>query len=108
MTLSEIKTMLESITGFSNKVAYYAFPVGNAPALPFICFYETDSDNFAADGIVYHAIKDITVELYSENRDIASEALIEAALLQSGIFWQKSIDYVDDEKMYMTIYEFEV
>ena len=34
MSLNELATLLQSIPEFSEKVAYYAFPEGEAPELP--------------------------------------------------------------------------
>lgn len=108
MTLTDINTLLSSIAGFEGKVAYYAFPEDAAPCLPFICYYEDESDNFAADGIVYHPILRVTIELYSRHKDTQSEALIEAALTEAGIYWEKNETYIDTEKVFMETYEIEV
>lgn len=108
MTLAELKTNLSSITGFSDKVVYRAWPVGKAPALPFICFMVDGSDNFGADNIVYKAINRVNVELYSKNKDTTSEGLIEALFETLGIYWEKDELYLDDEQCYEIIYNIEV
>lgn len=108
MTIAEVKTMLESIEGFGEKVAYHSFPVGDAPELPFICFIETNSNNFSADGIAYADIHHIQIELYSQYRDIESENLIQDKLTENTIFYQKTLVYLDDEKCFECIYEIEV
>lgn len=108
MTLSDIKNILEGISSFENKVVYYAWPEKEAPALPWICYYEDESNNFAADGIVFQPILNVTIELYSRTKDTASEALIESALNTAGIFWQKSETYIDNEKCFVETYEIEV
>ena len=108
MTLAELKTALSSITGFSDKVVYRAWPVGQAPALPFICFMVDGSDNFGADNIVYKAINRVNVELYSKNKDTTSEGLIEALFETKGIYWEKDEVYLDDEACYEIIYSIEV
>lgn len=108
MTLAEIKTMLSSITGYSDKVVYRAWRVGEAPDLPFICYLETGSDNFAADGIAYHKIKRIDIELYTETKSPADEALVESALDTAGLYWESDETYIDDEKMYEKVYTIEV
>lgn len=108
MTLANIKTLLEGITGFSNKVVYHHWPVGEAPALPWIVFYEDGSNNFAADGIVYTPITDVTIQLYSKLKDPTSEAAIEAALTAAGVFYDKSEAYLDDEHCFVETYEIEV
>ena len=104
MTLKDVKTMLSGITGFDKKVAYRAFPVGDAPALPFICYMETDTDNFFADDKVYKVIQYIDIELYSEKKDEASEKLIEAALDANNIGWNKDEEYISSENMFEVVY----
>lgn len=106
--LGELKRILKSIPGFENKVAYRAFPVGEAPALPFICYLETNANNFYADGKVYKSASVVDIELYSRNRDTMSENLIEDTLERNEITWTKDIEYIDDQKCYEVIYTVEV
>lgn len=106
--LNKLKKILESIPGFENKVAYRAFPVGKAPKLPFICYLQTGTNNFFADNKVYRTAKEVDIELYSQLRDEISEELIEEALYNNNITWTKSIEYLDDEKVYEVIYTVEV
>ena len=106
--LNKLKEILESIPEFKNKVAYRAFPVGEAPKLPFICYLQTGTNNFFADNKVYTTAKEVDIELYSQLRDEISEELIEEALYNNNITWTKSIEYLDDEKVYEVIYTVEV
>lgn len=108
MTLTELYTALSGITGFEHKVVYRAWPVGEAPALPFICYLVEGSDNFGADNIVYKAINRVRIELYSENKDTTSESAIEALLDSLSIYWEKDETYIDDERCYEIIYSIEV
>lgn len=108
MTLAELYTQLTSITGFSKKVTYRAWPVGKAPALPFIVYLVDGSDNFGADNIVYKAINRVSIELYSKNKDTASESAIETLLGNLSIYWEKDEVYLDDEQCYEIIYNIEV
>lgn len=108
MTLAEVKTMLTGITGFTNKVAYYAWPEGQAPALPFICFLETGENTFSADGVVYSSAKQIQIELYTKAKSTTDEVLVETALTNNGLFYTKDETYLDDEKCWMITYSLEV
>lgn len=108
MTLAELYTLLNGVSGFSGKVVYEAWPEGEAPALPFICFLETRSRNFGADNKVYKKRASVQIELYSKRKDTASEALIETALDGAGIFYNGSDTYLTDEKCHERIYEIEV
>lgn len=103
MTLEKLKIMLAT-TGLP--VAYRAFPVGQAPPLPFICYLFSNTNNFDADDRVYRVINRITIELYTEAKEPATEALVETAL--DGLCWEKSEEYLDDEHCYEIIYEIEV
>ncbi len=104
MTLNDLNTELRSITGFNKKVAYRAFPVGKAPKLPFICYVCTNTDNFDADDSVYQVIQEVDVELYTANKDEASERLVEAKLNENGLVWDKYEDYIDSENCFMITY----
>lgn len=104
MSLSEVFEMLNNIAGFEGKVAYRAFPVNHAPALPFICYLDTSTDNFFADNKVYTIIQEIDIELYSVMKDFTSESLIEEALNANNLTWQKYEEYIPDESMYEVVY----
>lgn len=106
MTIADVKTLLKGIEGFSNKVVYYAWPEGQAPALPFICFYTPYANNFGADSCVYFSATHFFIELYSEDKDTTSEGKIENAL--KDIFYTKSETFIPDEKCYQVVYEIEV
>lgn len=106
--LEKLRTILESIQGFKNKVAYRAFPENEAPKLPFICYLETGADNFFADNTVYSSSSIVDIELYSKNRDTKSEKLIEEKLRENHITWSKDIEYIEKEKCYEVIYTVEV
>ena len=103
MTLEEVYTLL-SRTGLP--VCYKAWPEGAAPSLPYICFFFFEADNFAADGIVYHSSMCLAVELYTEKKDEASEALVETALADH--YYDKEESYIESEKCYQISYELEV
>lgn len=105
MTLADMKTMLDTT---KLPVAYRCFPVGDAPALPFICYYADRSDNLSADDSVYVEIENITIEFYSKQKDQASEALIENALRDNELFWNKTESYIESENCLMITYETEV
>lgn len=110
MTLKELRIALESVdnNAFKDKVAYRAFPVGAAPALPFICFQETQSNNFVADTKVYHKITDVDIELYTEDKDPATEAALESMLNEKLLVWSKSEVYIESEDVLQVLYEISI
>ena len=89
MTLTDLGTILQTISGFDKKVAYRAFPVGKAPKLPFICYLCTNTNNFDADNYVYQVIQEVDVELYTAKKDEISESKIEKVLNENGLVWNK-------------------
>jgi len=110
MTLTELRIALESVNdgAFQNKVAYRAFPVGAAPALPFICFQETESNNFLADSKVYHKITDVDIELYTEDKDPSTEEALESMLNSKLLVWSKSEVYIESEDVLQIVYEISI
>lgn len=89
-------------------VTYLQWPEAAVPALPYICYYFPTSNNFGADNTVYAPINRLIVELYTKNKDFATEALVEAQLGVITGFWNKSETYLDSEEMYEVLYESEV
>lgn len=101
MKIKEVKKLLES-TGLP--VAYHHFR--EEKDLPFLVYCIPDSNNIAADDEVYQKVSLLRVELYTEKKDIATEALIELVL--SAFYYTKSETYIESEKMYEIIYEMEM
>lgn len=108
MTFKDIFTTLNSIEGFEGRVAYRMFPEGEGVGLPFITYLVSGSDNFMADGVVYEQILDVDIELYTSNKDLNAEHLIEEVLNDNGIAWNKNEEYLKDEHCYMIIYSINI
>lgn len=104
MTRTEIAAMLDSI---GLPVAYYQFPeTGQAP--PFICYFFEGDNDFIADDTNYQKIDRLAVELYTDNKDFALEASVEAALSGAGLVWSRSETYIDSERMYEVIFNADI
>lgn len=103
MSLEQLYTLLTS-TGYS--VAYQSFKESNVPAMPFLCYAEVGSNNFAADGKVYCPVKRVEVQLFTATKDIEAETKVETAL--SNLFWDKEPEYIEEELCYRTIYTIEI
>ena len=103
MTLSDLKTLLAT-TGIP--VSYSSVPLSENTARPYIVYTQPNANNFAADGVVYYSRKHITIRLYADNRDEVSEGKIEQAL--KDLFYTKSIEFLEDQKIYEITYEIEV
>lgn len=105
MTRIEVNEMVKSI-GIPS--AYYQFKDESIAPPPFLCFYFEASDDFIADGINYAKIDNLVVELYTDEKDFALEATVEAALTGAGLAYQRNEDYIGDQRLYMTTYTMEV
>lgn len=88
--------------------AYDHFAEGESPDPPFICYLLPGSDNFAADGRVYYKIDEVRIELYTDSKDLAVEQLLEDVLDVHEVFYNKSETWIDSEKLYEVLYQFEM
>ena len=104
MTHNEIVEMLEET---NLPIAYDHFAEGESPDPPFICFLFPGSDNFSADGRVYLKIRNVNVELYTDLKDPELETRLETVLDRHGIFYQKTEVWIEEEKLYEVLYQFE-
>lgn len=105
MTIKEVRAILEGVTGFADKVTYYQWPIGDVPDLPYVCFFEQQAYTFPADNVAYYTRPRISVELYTKNRDLATEALFEQAFTAAGIYYTKETEYLDDERCQVTVFQ---
>ena len=87
--------------------AYDHFSEGESPNPPFICYLLPGSDNFAADGRVYYKINDVHIELYTDYKNTELELKVEEVLDRYNIFYNKSEVWIDSEKLYEVMYQFE-
>lgn len=89
-------------------VAQHTFPESGAPPLPYVCWQETDHDNYYADGIVFYQIRHIRVELYERYRSAETETQLEDVLDAADWAWTRTPEYIEDEQCWAIYYEFEV
>lgn len=87
--------------------AYDHFAEGESLDPPFICYLLPGSDNFAADGKVYYKINEVRIELYTDKKDLAVEQQLEKVLDAHSIFYDRSETWIDSEKLYEILYQFE-
>ena len=88
--------------------AYDHFAEGESPKPPFICYLLPGSDNFAADGKVYFKRNEVRIEVYTDRKDLALESRIETVLDEYGVFYSKSETWINSEKLYEVMYQFEM
>ncbi len=105
MTHKEIRQMVKDM-GFPS--AYHHFEEGQSPEPPFVVYLYPETNNFSADGIVYQAINELDIELYTDRKDLEAEKKVEAVLREHGFFYEKTETYLESEKMFEVLYEMEV
>lgn len=88
--------------------AYDHFAEGESPKPPFLCYLLPGSDNFAADGMVYHRISQVHIELYTDSKDPAVEEKVTAVLDRHGIFYDQTETWIESEKLYEVLFSFEI
>lgn len=103
--MDKIINMLEEI---GIPFAYSHFAEGESPEPPFLCYLLPRSDNFSADGAVYHKLSVVHFEVYTDKKDRALENRVEDVLDKNNIFYNKSEVWINSEKLYEVIYTFEL
>ena len=88
--------------------AYDHFAEGESPEPPFLCYLLPGSDNFVADGVVYHRISQVHIELYTDSKDSAVEEKVTAVLDRHGIFYDQTETWIESEKLYEVLFSFEI
>ena len=89
------------------EIAYHHFPKPVVP--PFIVYYRIKSNNFNADNKVYEKINTYRIEIYTKQKDMALEILLENLLDANGYTYEVvSESFIDSENMYQVVYELEI
>lgn len=103
-----MKRIAELFKSMGLPFAYDHFAEGESPAPPFICYLTPGSDNFAADGRAYYKINIVNIELYTDIKDPSVEQKVESVLDANGIFYEKTEVWIESEKLYEVLYQFEM
>ena len=105
MTKIQVAQMIASL---NKPYAYYQFPEGTAQDPPFICFFFDGADDMTADNTNYQKIEHLIIELYTDQKDFTLEATAESVLNASGLVYNKAEQFIDTEKLYLTVYDMDV
>lgn len=103
-----VKNLYDSLVATGLEVAYYQFPIDEAPGLPFLVYYFPQSADFKADSCNYQKINSLNIELYTKEKDFETEALVESVLNNLGLTYARSEMYLDDQRCYEVLFEMEV
>ena len=101
-----MEELLQMLQEMQIPFAYHHFAEGDAVEPPFICYLLPGSNNFSADGKVYHKINEVHMELYTDLKDLAVEQQVEDVLDEHEIFYNKSEVWIESEKLYEVLYTF--
>ena len=101
-----MEKILSILNALGIPYAYDHFAEGESPDPPFLCYLIPGSDNFAADGKVYHKVGQVHIELYTDSKDPAVEEKVTAVLDSHGIFYARNEVWIEDEKLYEVAFEF--
>ena len=102
MTYVEVSEMLDSI---GIPVAYYQFPEDSGQEPPFICFYYDSDADLKADNTNYQKIRNLTIELYTDEKDFELEETVEAVLNANEFVYMRYEASIDTERMYMVTFQ---
>lgn len=105
MTYKQVAEMVSSI---GVPYAYYQFPNNTGIAPPFVCFYFNSSNDFSADNTNYQRIRQLSLELYTDNKDFTLEQTVENILNQNGLVYSREETYLDSEHMNMVTFMTEI
>ena len=103
MTLTDVANMVASF-GFSWRYSHFS----ETPQTPYVVYYYPNSNDVYADSSNYVDKRALRIELFTKSKDHEAEATIEGVLKAHGITWYKQTDFLNDEKLFQTIYESEV
>lgn len=100
--------LLQILHSIDLPFAYHHYAEGEAIDPPFMVYLLPGSDNFSADGRVYYKKEEVNLELYTDKKDMSLEERIEEILDSHDIFYNKSETWIESEKLYEVLYEFEM
>lgn len=102
MTLSEFASLLEET---DLPLTYRAFTVGEAPACPYLVYYEDETTVQGADNTAHYQIKSVTVELVFDRKDPAIEEQLEELWRRHKLFFDPQEEiYIDTERLHIKSY----
>lgn len=105
MTLPELKELLNTVLPM---VAYHHWEVGQEPELPYILYYADEDNNFYADDLVYYDGCGVTIEVYSEQKDVELENKMKKLLNDNELPYESYESFLDSENMYLKAYEINI
>lgn len=102
MTLEEFRTLISALTIPSR---YGDFK--EHQAVPFIAYTATEKNTIHADGVVVYSESWVELNLYTKDRDLTSEGIVEGMLTTNGIAFDVPDLYFDEvQNIHTATYNF--
>lgn len=99
-SLQELKTALD---GLQIPVAYRHF--SKPTSTPYCVYYVEGTDNLSADNITYYETKDVSIELYTDKKDLTLEESLKTILTNNDIPYEQTFEtYIAEEKLFEVVY----
>lgn len=92
----------------STGLEVYFYEADKNPTLPYIVYLKDGETAWGSDGRNFLRKDSYIVELYSARKDFENQGKIEAALDAAGIPYDVTEDYIEEEKMYLAAFTFEI
>lgn len=105
MTLPELKDKLKTL---NLPIAYRCFAAGQVPELPYIVYYVDEDIGFYADDTVYYEGYAVTIEVYTDQKDLQLEEKVKELLNSNELTYESYESFLDSENMYLKAYEIEI
>lgn len=105
MTLPELKDKLKML---DLPIVYRCFAVGQVPELPYIVYYVDEDIGFYADDTVYYEGYAVTIEVYTDQKDLQLEEKVKELLNSNELTYESYESFLDSENMYLKAYEIEI
>lgn len=104
--IDDIKNMLLPIglpLAYRKFIPYKNSPVPNPP---YIVYYIGNESGHGADNLNLYTIINVTIELYTDFKDVENESKIENAI--KAYEYEKYEDEIESEMLFMVSYEFKI
>lgn len=88
-------------------IAYHHFNTA-VPSVPYIVYYATGYNTEFANNENYVNITPVTIELYTDTKNLTAESAVEATLVALELTYTKDEAWIEEEQLYEIIYETEV
>lgn len=103
--------LIEMLNDIGIPYAFREFPMQSddytPPDPPFICYLLGKSNNISADNKIWMKNKNVSIELYTDSKDLDCEKKVTDVLDDNEIVYETEETKLDDDRLYEVIFSFE-